>query len=94
VTILEEATKIVDGPREDNYGHPALNFERTRLIWMGILHSKLTPGSEITCEEVALMMVGLKLAREVHKPTRDNLVDGCGYLRCIEKIQQLKESQQ
>ena len=36
--------------------------------------------------EVALMMIGLKLARESHKPMRDNLVDIGGYLNCVDLI--------
>lgn len=78
-TVLEESARIVDGDREETYGHPALNFERTAVLWSVIL------GHPVTVRQVALMMVGLKLAREVHQPKRDNLVDACGYLRCIEK---------
>lgn len=87
-TILQEAAEIVDGPRQDNYGKPSLNFERTCRIWSGILYSKLAPGQSVSREDVALMMVGLKIAREVHKPSRDSKVDGCGYFRCLEKMEE------
>lgn len=80
VTILEEASRIVDGDREKTYGHPSKNFAATARLWATIL------GHEVTLKEVALMMVALKLARELHRPGRDNLVDMCGYLRCIEKM--------
>ena len=40
----------------------------------------------MTLEQVALAMICLKIAREVHVPTRDNLVDLVGYARCIEKM--------
>jgi hypothetical protein len=80
-TILIEASRIVDGDREQTYGHPAKNFENTALIWSGIL------GIPVSVNQVALCMVGLKLARQAHEDKRDNLVDGAGYLRCIEKAQ-------
>jgi len=80
MSILEEASKIVDGDREQTYGHPALNFERTAVLWSVVF------GHEVTLEQVALAMICLKIAREVHVPTRDNLVDLVGYARCIEKM--------
>lgn len=80
MTILEEASSIVDGDREKTYGHPALNFERTAVLWSVVF------GHPVTLEQVALCMVCLKIAREVHEPGRDNLVDAVGYFRCIEKM--------
>ncbi len=78
-TILQEAQSIVDGDREATYGRPAVNFERTAVFWSVVF------GHPVTMRQVALCMVGLKLAREVHQEKRDNLVDAAGYLRCIEK---------
>lgn len=72
--------RIVDGDREKTYGHPALNFERTAVL------ASVVFGHPVSAKQVALFMVCLKLAREVHQHTRDNLVDACGYLRCIEKM--------
>lgn len=80
MTVIEEAALVVDGDRERVYGRPALNFERTAVLWSVVL------GHPVTLEQVALCMVCLKIAREVHEPKRDNLVDAIGYLRCIEKM--------
>jgi hypothetical protein len=80
MTILEDAGVIVDGDREKTYGHPSLNFARTAVLWSVVF------GHKVTLEQVALAMICLKLAREVHEPTRDNLVDLVGYARCIEKM--------
>jgi len=79
-TILDEAASIVFGDREKAYDHPSRNFESTAKIWNGILAYKLN--ASITPEEVALCMVGLKLARESHRHSRDNLVDAAGYIEC------------
>lgn len=87
-TILDEAAEITSGPRAESYGHPADNHARTALIWTGILWRKLRPGCIITAEDVCLCNVGQKLSRQVHEPKRDNLVDGCGYLRNIEQMQE------
>lgn len=73
-TLLDEAASIVNGDRNADYGHPSINFERTALIWSAIL------GCEVTGEDVALCMVGVKLAREVNRQKRDNIVDAIGYL--------------
>lgn len=81
-TVLEEAARIVDSDRQEAYGPPDVDLARTGRIWGAILG---TP--DIPAATVALMMVGVKMSRQVHRPARDNLVDGCGYLRCIEKIE-------
>jgi energy-coupling factor transporter ATP-binding protein EcfA2 len=46
---------------------------------------KLT--NQQVAEEVAWMMVGLKMSREVNKKSHDNLVDAAGYLGVVEKVQ-------
>lgn len=83
-TVLIEAFDLVFGDREKAYDHPKRNLEVTAKIWSGLLAYKLS--SDITAEEVALMMVGLKLAREVYRPKRDNLVDAAGYIECAARV--------
>lgn len=81
-TILEEAQRLVHGDRGANYGHPYDDFSRTAAIWSAIL------GVQVTPEEVALCMVGLKISREVNKPKRDNVVDGAGYFETLDMVKQ------
>ena len=90
-TILEEASKLVDGPRQSDYGHPTEDFTRTAVFLTEVLRKKLTPEASISPLDVALMMVFLKLSRQINKPKRDNLVDACGYLRCYEKVEKDRE---
>ena len=78
MTVLEEANNIVHGARRESYGHPRDNFRRTAKVWSGILDTEITP------EQVALCMVGIKLAREAFKHTRDNLVDLAGYTAVLD----------
>jgi hypothetical protein len=79
-TILEEANRIVNGDRRKAYGSPTKNLGRTAKIWSGILDVDITP------EQVALCMIGLKVAREVHKSGRDNACDILGYTLCLDNI--------
>lgn len=80
-SIVQEAHDIVHGARHEAYGHPVDDLGRTGRLWAAILGIP-----EITAEQVALCMVGLKISRECNKHGRDNLVDSAGYLLCIDKI--------
>lgn len=88
MNILEEAAELVDGSRQDDYGHPAENFELIGNMWSALLKDKLNPKFGISSRDVALMMALLKIARQVNKAKRDNLVDAVGYLRTYEKIEE------
>ena len=80
--ILEEANSLVYGDRAADYGSVLDNFTTIAALWSPIL--KVT----VTAEQVALCMVQVKVARQIHKPKRDNLVDGAGYLACAEIMQE------
>jgi predicted cobalt transporter CbtA len=78
VEALREAAKIISGERNKQYGNPEDNFERTAKIWSVIL------GTRITNEDVAMMMVGLKVARYASKSgfQPDTWIDIAGYAAC------------
>ena len=86
-SIFEEAQRLVSGDRQWAYDHPLDNCTRIGQIWGTILELD----KPIEPEKVALMMIGLKIAREIHKHTRDNLVDMAGYVECIEMIVKERE---
>lgn len=74
MTLLSEAKAAVEGPRQENYGHPKDNFERIAQLWGTILERT------VTVEEVTLCMIALKIARLCNAPThRDSYVDIAGY---------------
>lgn len=84
-TIFEEAEAAVNGARQENYGHPYLNFSRIADYWSSHLMNRLD--SPLTPEDVAIMMILLKIARLGNTPNhRDSLVDIAGYARTIEII--------
>ena len=86
--ILEEAKRLVHGPRQAHYGHPLDDFGRTAKIWEAIL------GCHVEPEQVALCMIGVKLSRETNKPKRDNVVDLAGYAATLELIANERQRRQ
>jgi hypothetical protein len=76
------AAELVSGERQDAYGHPLDNFTRASKIWAVIL------GCEVSAEQVALCMVGMKVAREVNQSKPDTVVDGIGYFLTLNMIQE------
>lgn len=80
-TIFEEAEAIVGGDRENTYGPPERNLGRIARAWGAYLETTLD------VRDVAWMMVMMKASRDRHSRKRDNLVDGAGYLRLIERTE-------
>lgn len=73
-SVAEEAIKLVTSDRQAMYGHPYENFMDTAKLWSVILGIKVKP------EQVALCLMQVKVARELHASKRDNIVDAIGYL--------------
>jgi hypothetical protein len=71
--IFDDARDLMAGDRNDSYGDSVDNHRRIALIFSGILDQP------VTAHQAALMMLGVKLAREGHRPKRDNRVDGAAY---------------
>ncbi len=85
-SILDEAKGITEGVRQNDYGHPVEDFSRTARMWSGILAPKLRANVEISAMDVPLCLIAVKLARQVHRHKRDNLVDIAGYARTAAMI--------
>ena len=80
MNILEEANKLVHGDRQQDYGHPIHDFNRTAQMWSAIL------GKEVTAEQVALCMIAVKLSRLCNSYKRDSIVDIAGYAATLEMV--------
>lgn len=78
VEALREAARIIAGERDVQYGSPEDNLGRIAGIWTVLF------GREFTAEDVAMAMVGLKLARYASKSgfQPDTWVDIAGYAGC------------
>ena len=86
VEALREAAKIIAGDRDVQYGGPEENFERIARVWSVITNYNFTR------EDVAMMMVGLKLARYGSKSgfQPDTWIDIAGYAGCGYEVGQLE----
>lgn len=72
--VLEEATSLIEGKRQQEYGTPFDNYSRVAALW------SLLIGKTITAQQAALMMAALKMDRAFSNPEhRDSYVDLCGY---------------
>ncbi|NKR32258.1 hypothetical protein GS504_15760 [Rhodococcus hoagii] len=70
-TILDEAARIVDGSRAQDYGENSL--PHVARVWSAYL------GVPVTGRMVGWMLSQMKMVRDLHKPKRDNPVDIAGY---------------
>lgn len=80
--ILDEAKKLILGDRNPQYGEPTQNFDRTAQI-LNAQGYRGPGGAPIQMHDVALIVIGLKLARMVESPEkRDTWADIAGYVGC------------
>jgi len=90
-SILDEAKRITGGDRQNDYGHPRDDFERTAAIWNVVLADNLADGKKIEASDIPICMIGVKVARHVHTSKRDNLVDIAGYARTAAMVEGYEE---
>lgn len=85
-TIVEEAARLVNGPRRQEYGHPKINFARVAKSWEPILETDVSP------TQVAQCMIALKNMRACQSPShRDTWVDIAGYSQTAAIIEGIDE---
>ena len=79
--ILKKAKELITGDRNETHGDAFQNHAEIAEFWNIFLDKKLQPMSSITAEDVALMMVLLKISRNTQgkKNNMDNFIDMCGY---------------
>ena len=83
---LEEALTLVEGARQDVYGHPSENLTTTAEMWTAMLRVRglLVPGASLDAWDVAACMCAVKLARSQRRetgdsPHRDSVTDTAGW---------------
>lgn len=87
IEALREAARIISGDRDIQYGGPEENFARIAKIWSVILNVPVTE------EDVAMCMVGVKVARYANKSgfQPDTWVDIAGYAGCGYEVGKIAE---
>lgn len=85
-TILQEAQGLVHGDRAKAYGSAADNF----TCWANLCVATGRPGlASITAEDLAILMILLKIARDTNLAKRDNAVDIAGYADILDQVRGL-----
>lgn len=85
--LLAQAQDIITGQRRDDYGPVSESFNQIAAIWTAIL------GHPVTAHDVALCMIGLKVARATNGYHFDSFLDIAGYAGCAELLNdEAKES--
>jgi hypothetical protein len=74
--ILEKARQCVCGDRDMQYGSPEESFKRIADYWSLYIDKPISP------QDVAIMMILFKVAREENKDKTDNWIDIAGYAAC------------
>lgn len=92
-TILLRADETIHGPREEEYGNKLQNFTQIAMLFQGTLATKLKLGSCITPDDVALLMMQVKIARLAKTPNhKDSILDIAGYAGCMDELQLQRDS--
>ena len=77
-SILAEATELVNGDRNNQYGDPIQDFRRTADMWNAYVGQRL-----FLPHDVAAMIAMVKLSRIAWSPDkRDHWADLAGYAAC------------
>lgn len=79
-SILTKAHELIHGDRRASYGHPSDDYGRTVAAFNALT------GHNLTVEEGVLFMVCVKLSRQQHTHSPDNLIDAAGYIGCMDMV--------
>lgn len=90
-SVLLKADELINGARRLEYGHPLENFSRVAEYWSAYLTTRGGPPRPLTAEDVAHMMIMLKIARGAQGYSDDTYVDVAGYAGCVEAIHNARE---
>ncbi len=79
--ILAKASDLVSNDRNKSHGDAFNNHAEIAEFWNIFLDKKLKPMANITADDVAIMMILLKISRHTQgeKINMDNFVDMAGY---------------
>lgn len=74
---FDQAAETIGHDRTEDYEDPALSFIRIAQMWSAIVGAPITP------QQVAHMMIALKVSRLQRQPDHlDFYIDIVGYARC------------
>ena len=79
--ILAKANELISKDRNETHGDAFKNHAEIAEFWNIFLDNKLKPMASITAQDVAVMMILLKISRSTQgeKFNIDNFIDMVGY---------------
>ena len=79
--ILAKANELISKDRNETHGDAFKNHAEIAEFWNIFLDNKLRPMASITAQDVAVMMILLKISRSTQgeKFNIDNFIDMVGY---------------
>jgi len=93
IDILKKTEKLVSKDREDKHGNKVINHENIARLWTAYLKNKFKLNLVILAEDVANLMVLLKIARTQEGQFNiDDLIDACGYAAISGEIAEARNS--
>ena len=79
--VLDNASKCVNGDREQDYGSPENNFKTIAVMWNAYIRA--SHRQELEAKDVAAMMAIVKICRiSTGNAKADNWIDLAGYAAC------------
>jgi hypothetical protein len=78
--LLDRAKQIISSDRNSTYGEPEDNLGRIANLWSTYLERP------ISARDVAMLMILVKVAREIHNPHDDNPLDIAGYAALAHEV--------
>lgn len=93
MSILQQAEHLINGQRQKDYGDKLTNFTQIAMGMEMVLADKLLPTATITAEDVALLMIQVKIARLAKSPEhQDSQIDIAGYIGCLSLLQEERQA--
>jgi len=82
--LLREASSIVNGPRQRDYGKPEDNHRRTAVLFNAYLNARkvfhpVKDSVQLDAEDVCILNILQKISRHAHSRKHDNLLDIVGW---------------
>ena len=95
-SLLETANRLINGERAKNYGDAKQSFQQIADLWSVYLNRHverpdtkiLSDTIELTGEDVANLMILLKVSRAQNGFHLDSYIDIAGYAGCVELLQE------
>ena len=87
--VLSTAHALLTGDRAEQYGDPRPNYQLAAKL------ATLLTGLDINERDIYGIMIAVKLARETHMHSSDNLIDAAAYMDMLDyAIEQDRDEEQ